>query len=259
MKINVLSEKNNIMKFVAEETTPSFFNTIRRIVVSEVPTMAIEEVAFTRNSSVLYDEIIAHRLGLVPLTTDLKTYKLPADCKCKGKGCTACQAKLTLNVKGPKTVYSGDLKSKDPKIKPFYSDIPITKLGENQEIKLTATAVLGIGKEHSKWVPGLFVYQGYPEIKITSGKQKLAAEVVAACPRNALELKDGSIKIKDLEACNLCKACEKVNPEAILVKGSREKFLATLESWGQLSPKEILNEATNILGKKLKQFDKLIK
>lgn len=258
MKIEVLSKEKNKLKFVIDEITPIFLNTMRRVATVEVPTMAIEEVAFTKNSSVLYDEVVAHRLGLVPLSTDLKTYKLPEKCKCKGKGCSACQVKLTLNAKGPRTVYSGDLKSKDPKIKPIFDKIPITKLAEGQEIKVVATAVLGMGKEHTKWSTGNFVFQGYPIIKI-GGKTRDAKEIVEACPRAVLELKDGAPKVKNLEACNLCKVCEKVNPDAIQVSGSKEKFIVTLESWGQHSPKEVLNQAAESMTRKLKEFNKLIK
>jgi DNA-directed RNA polymerase subunit D len=259
MKIEVLSQDDKKLRFIIDGVTPTFLNIIRRIATVEVPTMAIEEVDFTKNSSVLYDEIIAHRLGLIPLTTDLKTYNMPAECKCKGKGCSACQAKFTLNAKGPKIVYSGDMKAKDPKVKPVFEDIPITKLTENQEIKFSATAVLGLGKEHTKWSTGNFIFHGYPEIVIAAGKHKDANAIVNSCPKEVLEAKDGVVKVKKVEACNLCKACEKMDPETIKVSGSEEKFIVTLESWGQFSPKELLNEAAESLTVKLKEFDKLIK
>jgi DNA-directed RNA polymerase subunit D len=259
MKINVMSQEDNKMKFLIEGTTPSFINTIRRVATVEVPTMAIDEVAFTKNSSVLYDEMIALRLGLIPLTTDLKTYKKPSDCKCAGKGCNTCQAKFTLSAKGPKIVYSGDLKTKDPKVKPAIEDIPIVKLTDNQELKLTATAILGTGKEHSKWTTGLMTYQGYPELKIVPGKHKNAAEIVAVCPKKVLEVKEGAVKVANLEACNLCKACQDKAPDVITVNGSTENFIVSMETWGQLSPKEILLESASIFTDKLKEFNKLIK
>ncbi len=63
----------------------------------EVPTMAIEDVEFRKNNSILYDEIIAHRLGLVPLKTDLKSYNLPEKCKCKGEGCARFQLTVPID------------------------------------------------------------------------------------------------------------------------------------------------------------------
>ena len=219
-----------------------------------VPTMAIEEVEFTKNSSVLYDEIIAHRLGLIPLKTDLKTYKLPSECKCGGKGCKICQVKFKLNAKGPKMVYSGDLKSSDPKVVPVYDNIPIVKLLEGQEIKLTATAVLGFGREHSKWSTGLMMYQNYPKIKIE--KVKNAKEIVDVCPRGVFELDGKELKVKNIEACNLCLACVDKSDGGVVVTGDENKFIVTFESWGQLDCKTILQNAAKQLSKRLNLFEK---
>ena len=83
-------KEKNKLSFVLINSTPSFANAIRRAIVEEVPTMAIEEVEFRKNNSILYDEIIAHRLGLLPLTTDLKSYTISSECKCEGKGCARC-------------------------------------------------------------------------------------------------------------------------------------------------------------------------
>ena len=111
MNIEVLEKEGNKTSFTLTGTSFPFVNTIRRIIVEEVPTMAIEEVEFRKNTSILYDEMIAHRLGLLPLSTDLKTYNLPNECKCKGKGFAACQLKLPLNAQGPVYVYASEIKS----------------------------------------------------------------------------------------------------------------------------------------------------
>ena len=100
MEIRVLSndKEKGKLSFIIKDTTPAFVNTLRRIMVEEVPTMAIEDVEFRKNNSILYDEMIAHRLGLISLKTDLKSYNLPENCKCKGEGCARCQLKLTLKA-----------------------------------------------------------------------------------------------------------------------------------------------------------------
>ena len=77
----------NKLSLIIKDTTPAFVNALRRIILDEVPTMAIEDVEFRKNNSILYDEMIAHRLGLLPLKTDLKSYTVPEHCKCEGKGC----------------------------------------------------------------------------------------------------------------------------------------------------------------------------
>src|SRR3989338_7102157 len=135
MNIKVLSQKENKVEFTLEGVNPVIANTLRRLVINEVPTLAIEELEIKENSSAIYDEMLAHRLGLVPLTTDLKSYEMKQNCKCEGKGCANCTLKLKLKATGPCVVYSGDLKSTDPKVKPVFDKMPIAKLLKDQEIE----------------------------------------------------------------------------------------------------------------------------
>ena len=81
LNIELLDKSENKCSFILSGTTFPFANALRRIMIEEVPTMSIEEVEFRANTSILYDELIAHRLGLLPLTTDLKSYYLPEKCK----------------------------------------------------------------------------------------------------------------------------------------------------------------------------------
>ena len=108
MEIKMLDKdkKSGRVSFILKNSTPAFANSLRRVILEDVPTMAIEDVEITKNSSLLYDSMIAHRLGLISLTTDLKSYTLPSKCKCEGKGCARCQVTLTLSVKGPGVVYA---------------------------------------------------------------------------------------------------------------------------------------------------------
>lgn len=159
MKVTNLKKKGERIYFTVTGISTQMANALRRAVISEVPAMAIEEVLFFDNSSILNDEVLAHRLGLMPLKTDLKTYNLTSECTCKGKGCAKCTAILTLDVKGPKTVYAEDLKPKDPEVVPVHPKTPLVKLTENQQIKLEAKAKLGRGSEHIKWQAGLAAYE----------------------------------------------------------------------------------------------------
>lgn len=203
LKVIEYQEKSNRLIFSLKGVDTAYANTLRRIMGFEVPVMAIEDVEFRKNSSILYDEILAHRLGLIPLTTDLKSYDLPNECKCKGSGCASCQVKITLKATGPGMVYSSELKSKDPAIKPINNKIPIVKLLEGQEVELEATAILGQGKVHSKWCPGLIYY-----------------------------------KMPDPD---------------------KDEFIFTIESWGQLNPKEIVLKAVDVYNKQLEEFIELVK
>src|SRR3989344_2534969 len=87
MKVKVLSKEGNNAVFVIEGINEAGANTLRRLMVNEVPTLAVQEVTVQKNSSALYDEMLAHRLGMVPLKTDLKSYKMKEACSCEGKGC----------------------------------------------------------------------------------------------------------------------------------------------------------------------------
>ncbi len=253
MDIKTLHKKENKLTFLIKGTNPAFVNTLRRIITSEVPTIAIRRVTFVKNNSALFDEIIAHRLGMVPLVTDLD-YVLPEKCSCKGSGCAKCQVVITLKAEGPITVYSSDLKSQDPRIQPVYGKMPIIKLLKGQELEFEAVATLGTGKEHAKFSPGLAYYKGYP--KITLDKVKNVDEVIKSCPVNVFEGKGKKLEVVNLEACILCMACVDISDpsEAIKVEASEKDFIFTLESWGKLSPEQILATSLDVLDDKLDEF-----
>lgn len=132
VKISILERDDYRLQFIIEGIDSALANTIRRALISEVPVMAIHEVVFFSNSSSLFDEIIAHRLGLIPLKTNLEKYYLIDLCpNCNGKGCSNCQVKFTLQKQAmdtPILVTSGDLISEDPEIFPVSSNIPISYL-----------------------------------------------------------------------------------------------------------------------------------
>jgi len=263
MEINVLTKdkENNKLSFILKDATPSFANAIRRIATEEVPVMAIETVEFRKNNSILYDEIVAHRLGLIPLTTDLKSYNLPTACKCEGKGCAKCQLKLILKAKGPCTVYASDLKSKDPAIKPVYPKMPIVKLLKGQSLELEATASLGQGREHMKWSPGLIHYKLKPTIEIDDKKCDGCGLCVEQCPTKTLELKNNKAAVvKDhLLDCHLCDACQDACAKKSIKIISSNDFVYYVESWGQLECKKIVSESLKILESQLDEFAESIK
>ncbi len=260
MEVRLLDKnKDGKITFLIKNTNVFFTNTLRRLMIEEVPVMAIEDVEIRDNGSALYDEMLALRLGLIPLKTDLKSYNLPADCKCKGKGCAKCTLKLTLSAKGPGMVYASDLKSKDPKVKPVFPKMPIVELFKGQKIKLEATAILGKGIDHAKFTPGLFFYRNKPVIEIKK-QDELLKQCVEICPKNVFVINKNKVEVnKDkLLDCDLCGACTDACKN-IKVEPSANDIIFVLESFGQLEPKEIVNESINIFDKKLKEFDKLLK
>src|SRR5207247_9666915 len=120
--MKVLAGAPESMRLLIEETEPSYANALRRVLVSDVPKMAIEDVEFHlgpiraedgkeyESVSPLFDEMIAHRLGLVPIPTDLGLYNRRADCPtCPGDVCPNCTIIYSVNKRGPGLVASGDL------------------------------------------------------------------------------------------------------------------------------------------------------
>lgn len=236
---------------LVKNTNTGFVNALRRLMIESVPTMAIEEAEIIENSSALYDEVLAHRLGLVPLTTDLKSYKLPQECKCEGKGCNSCTLKITLKSKGPGYVYASELKSKDPAVKPAYPDMIIAKLLKNQEIELEATAVLGQGKNHVKWSPGLVWHTYKPNITVNNTSK--TEEFKDQYPPQIF--KDGKIDKQAIIDLNLADAVEGINDNVIKVEYDSTQFLLYIEPWGQLSAKEMLMTALKMFEEGLAEID----
>ena len=151
-------EKSNERIVVKFNNIPrQYVNSLRRLAISEVPTLAIDDVVILENSSVMHDEAVAHRLGLVPLRTDPGRFVMPHECDCKSTlGCSKCRVLLVLDAEAnekTKVVTSGEMVSEDEMVKPVSKDIPIIVLAPNQKLKFEAYARLGIGKDHAKWQP----------------------------------------------------------------------------------------------------------
>ncbi len=263
MKLSLISEQKEKLSFEISGLEYWFVNSLRRIMINEVPVLAIDDVEFRSNDSALYDEIVALRLGLIPLTTDLKTLNLKSECSCNGAGCSMCQVVFKLKEKGPKTVYAKNLKCKDSKIAPIFPNMPIVKLDKGQELEFEAFAVLGTGKEHMKWSPGLAYYKYAPSIDIkASACKKDCSLCIDECPLDILK-KDSSGKAvvdeKKLLSCHLCNACVETCPEkAVSLKLDENKHIFTVESWGQLDPRTLVLEASRIFDAKLQEFSDLI-
>ena len=151
MKVEVkeLKPKKAVLKI--EDTQPYFINSIRRIMLSELPKLAVDNVVIYDNTSALFDEIISHRLGLIPIPTDLSLLTFKDQCVCKGKGCPNCTVRYTLSKEGEGTIFSGDLQASEKSWKITEDKIPIVRLYGDQRLILEVEAVLGRGKDHAKW------------------------------------------------------------------------------------------------------------
>lgn len=256
IKIQKLKEEKDKISFNVSGTSNAIINAIRRNVF-EIPVLAIDTVEFYKNDSALYDEILAHRLGLVPLKAP-KTFTLRSECSCKGKGCLKCTAALKLKAEGPCTVYTEDLKAKG--CEPVFN-MPLVILIKDQELEFSAEACLGTAKEHTKFSPGLVWFSSIPEINLKKETENFT-ELVNVCPKKAITTKNNKIEIDPLK-CDICEACVeyciKYNKEVPEIKASEQNFIFNIESFGQLSPKDIFLEAIEALNKNINEVEKTIK
>ena len=220
IKIKDYDKKKEKLIFTTDMSL-SLANAIRRSVL-EIPIMAIDEVEIVKNDSALYDEIISHRLGLIPIKTD----KVAKEMKFKLKGT------------GPKTVYSSDL---HPSVETEYK-IPIVILDEEQELEVVCDARLGKGIEHIKYSPGLLYY-----------KHNLDPDII-----DFVQVDDeGKITFnqEELDNLNLNDNLKKKINQAKEVN----ELEFTIESWKQISAKDIFLRAMDVLEENLDDLEKVVK
>jgi DNA-directed RNA polymerase subunit D len=252
MEIEFSSLDDSLARFTLTGASPAFANAFRRAMIGEVPTLAIEDVRIYDNTSAFFDEMLAHRLGLIPIKTDLSTYSTKEKCSCGEAGCPGCMVTFTLSVEGPKTVLSGDLIPQDPNATPVYDNIPIVKLTKGQKLVIEAHAVLNTGREHAKWQPTLVCgFKNHPVISISESCDACAM-CVDECPRDILAVRGKKVEVVDgkLTDCSMCKLCEKAclssgigDEPAITISAEADRYIFVVESDGSLPVKEIMNRA----------------
>ena len=230
-------EKTKDQLVFSAEIDESLANAIRRY-ISQIPVIAIDELEISRNDSPLYDETIAHRVGLIPL----KMVK------------TAEKGKLKLSVKRDGTVYSGDITG-NPEI--VYKTIPITTLDRGQELEFTATVKFGTGSEHAKFSPGLMFYRDSLEITID---KEFLGDIRKILPDVEIKEKGNKRTIIDNKKKEITDVCEgivnKKKKKAEVVSG--KDLIILLESFGQMEAKEIFNGSIDALRKDLNSVGKAI-
>ena len=230
-----LIENSNKMLVIRMDANESLANALRRTVV-EVPVLAIDEVEIYKNDSALYDEVLAHRLGLIPLKTESNMTEK-----------TSVEFKLTK--KGPCTVYSGDLNGSGEVV---FDKIPLTILGDDGKLELVATAKLGKGLDHAKYIPGLCYYRHILEI--------------TSSPKIDSIIKDskGLIKAEKKGSKWVCDLLEGEIEDVIIAAGKEaisnsSEILFVIESFGNMPAKDILAKTIKALSANLAEFEKEIK
>ncbi|MEM0120964.1 MAG: DNA-directed RNA polymerase subunit D [Thermoprotei archaeon] len=260
--VKIVEDKPTLLTVEFSNLKPSVLNGIRRTMLAEVPTLAIDEVLFTENSSPIYGEYIAHRLGMVPIKTpddpetlsqisiDIQNGNYP-NLRVEYQLRAECPPQLGQ----PITVSSDMLKPIGvDEARPVHDNIPLFKLGQNQVVELQATARYGLGKQHAKFSPVSPVSYVYkPVLVFDKSKDEPCDQHVNVCPTSCLEYKDGGLVFKDPWSCILCRACEKAcKSGATKITWDENVARLTIETTGSLPPKVILKAAILILLKKFK-------
>ncbi|MBM3232660.1 DNA-directed RNA polymerase subunit D [Candidatus Pacearchaeota archaeon] len=220
-----------ILRMPANE---SLANALRRS-VSEIPTLAIDEVEIFKNDSALYDEVLAHRLGLIPLKTEKSmNSKTKVDFK--------------LSKTGPCTVYSEDLQGSAEVVHP---KIPLTILAEGNKLEIVATAILGQGINHAKYIPGLCYYRHILEVKSTPDIDKIIQNSSGAMKPE----KKGSKWVCDLNDADI-EAVTNVDKNAIT---QLDELVFIIESYGNMPAKDVFAKSIEALEENLDEFEKALK
>jgi len=259
VEIKELKPKKAVIK--VEDSSLYFVNSLRRIMISELPKLAVENVVIYDNTSALFDEIISHRLGFVPIPTDLSLLTFKDECVCKGKGCPNCTVRYTLSKEGEGMIYSGDLQPAEKSWAITEDKITIVELFGNQRLILEVEAVLGRGRDHAKWQsvisPGYKMETSYEfDKKRTNDLDKFIKKL----PKNLVEVKGETLILKDQSQSALLEYhIDKEKADFITIKRDPSNLIFTFETDGSLSAKDALIESSKILKEKYKELGKQLK
>jgi DNA-directed RNA polymerase subunit D len=260
MKIEIKELKPKKAVLRIEGTKPYFVNSLRRVMLSELPKLAVNDVVIYDNTSALFDEIIAHRLGLISIPTDLNLMTFRDKCVCKGKGCPNCTVRYTLSKEGEGTVYSGDLQPAEKSWTITEGKIPIVELYGDQRLILEVEAVLGRGRDHAKW-QGVQAptYKMGTIIEFDKKRINDVKEFLEKIPKDLVEIKGNNLILKDIDKLPVLESyIDKEEIDYITIKKDPTNLIFSLETDGSFTAKVAILESAKILEKKYEEIRKLL-
>ena len=277
MKVNVLKMDDNYAQVEFKDVDYSFVNSVRRSLISMVPCLALHEIDFHMGSlgsyvdeesgdereyesiSAMFNEIVAHRIGMLPIPTDDKT--LEAFGNSIDDDSKQPDIMYSLHKQGPCTVYSGDLEpvSGDDSLIIPETNVPILKLAEGQAVLVYAKAKIGNAKMHTKWqcVVAPRFYQA-PSISVSSGK---GSKAVFDIVNKKKFKKKGSNHVLDdpREAHKALNELEKLwndkeAKESVEITTKKDHFIFEFETNGAMKAQLALEQALKALDKHCSEF-----
>lgn len=280
LKIQIVQMNEEEIQFDIIGIDAPIANAFRRILLSEVPSMAIEKVRIFQNTSVIQDEVLAHRLGLIPIKADPRLFKYVEE----GKGVPnenntlvfTLDVACTRNTKAPASapesekyindvVYSKDMqwvpqgkqaeRFQASPIKTVNDDIIVAKMRPGQSMEIEMHVVKGIGQTHAKWSPvATASYRLMPQIDLLQDlRGEEAQALVAKCPMGVFDIEDtGRAQVANPRNCTMCRECirEPGWEEKVQLSRVRDHFLFSVESTGVYRPQDLFRECIKVLASK---------
>lgn len=256
------------LSFDMDHVSPPIANLFRRILTTEVPTLAFDRILIEENDSVVLDELLSHRLGLCPLAGPVRRMDFITESNQVGFNNLDPRRVLVFDLvaEGAKDapitpVYSNQLKwvplpgqeayspsnpdcADEDRVFLVHPDILLTKLGPGQKLKLRAIAVKGIGAVHAKWSP---VSSCYYEMKTSISfaepvTGEAAKQLVKICPMGVFDVEEGgqgAARVVDASQCTLCRECVRRDAypdiaEKVRIEKNKTSVRFYIESVGQM-------------------------
>ena len=230
--VEFVTRSDRSARLLVRGLTPATANGVRRAIIADVPTFSIDSVRFVENSSVMFDEMVALRLGLVPLTTPLDEFEI---------GDTVT---FKMDVTGPATAYSGDLQSSDSAVVPADDDVPIIELKEGQRLEFEADAVLDTGKDHAKHQGGVAVGYRHLQRVVVEGDADEFDDRESQIVRGVVETEDGELLHTDEFDNDLTTLYPDKEVSVEDVPGA---FVFHVESDGSMDVEQLFTEAVDTI------------
>lgn len=276
--------------FAVRNCDNAFANGLRRVILAEIPTLAIDVVTVINNTSVFFDEFIVHRLGMIPLLSTIADELLfPRDCPCGGEvGCSKCQIGGRLTVacsskEHKRDVYASDMFFDDPRVDHVsYNEkgVWILSLGRAQEIDIQFFVRKGIAKEHTKWMTvGTVSMQFEMSVKVfqSSFRQlpdvSLRKKFVERCPGKVFEYDEVEqlVTAPNPEKCIYCRECLSIEPpfnnlpeplvnvRPKMNENGHYNFIFVVESLGTMPALSIILKAVDVYIAKIAKVKAVLK